>query len=269
MHMKLFDSHTHLNDEQIYNQRQILIENFISQWWSWLIIPWVSEDRNSRWIEIVKEYQDKILIWANIWVHPSEVCEGKIDETSIQSKYDYLKNTIENNKQQIVWIGECWIDLHYPWAEKTIQLQKKLFAMQCELAQEFWLPLIIHSRNDFESTIDVLKDFKTLKLYFHCYWYWPQEIKYIQKNYPNYYIWFAWNVTYPKATTLRDSLKEIELSNLLIETDSPYLAPQKLRWTINNPANVKLIYEFISEFLWIEKEILAQQLESNFMKLFF
>lgn len=267
--MNFFDSHTHLNDVSIYDKREEYLNDFLNIWWKWLIIPWVDEFRNERGISVCKEFADKVLIGCNIGFHPSEVCEWKIFEKDILSKLDYLKTLYKQNKDTIVWIWECGIDLHYDWAQETIFVQKQLFDMQCAFAQEQNLPVVIHSRDDFNSTMDVLKNYKNSLIYFHCYGYWADEIKYIQNNFSNFYIWFAWNVTYPKAFPLRDALSQLDLTNILLETDAPYLAPQKLRWTINYPANVKHIYDFVSDYLKIEPEVLSAQLGKNFMKLFF
>lgn len=80
-----------------------------------------------------------------------------------------LEKLYTENKEYIIAIGECGIDVHYPNGAATIELQKKLFRKQCLLAQTLKLPIVIHSRDDFQSTFDIIKEFKNEKIYFHCY----------------------------------------------------------------------------------------------------
>ncbi len=177
---------------------------------------------------------------------------------------EMLRDFVLENTAYIFGIGECGIDLHYPGAKEKLDLQKHLFGLQCELAQEFGLPLVIHSRDAFKQTFDVVKNFKNLKIYFHCWWYWPDEVKKVLDSFDNVWIWFAWNVTYPKANNLRQSLEIVPLDHLVLETDAPYLAPQKVRWKQNQPAYICYIYEFVAEFRSVDLEKVAKKMEENF-----
>lgn len=104
-----------------------------------------------------------------------------------------------------------------------------MFRMQCELAKELQLPIVIHSRNDFASTFEVIKEFKDEKIYFHCYGYGAEEVKILQEYFPQIWFGFCGNVTYPKAQQLRDALLECNVGNIVFETDAPWLSPQVLR----------------------------------------
>ena len=108
---------------------------------------------------------------ATIGYHPSEVCFGNITKENIDERISTLRKLYDENKEHIIAIGECGIDTHYPDGSSNIALQKELFKAQCEIAKEFDLPIVIHSRDDFESTFDVIQEFKDEKIYFHCYGY--------------------------------------------------------------------------------------------------
>lgn len=82
------------------------------------------------------------------------------------------------------------------------------------------------------------------------------------------YIGFCGNVTYKKADELRETIKIVPLTQLLLETDAPWLSPQAVRGTTNHPANVRYIYEFVSEILHVEKNLLSRQIEDNFMRVY-
>jgi TatD DNase family protein len=136
------------------------------------------------------------------------------------------------------------------------------------LAKEFWLPIVIHSRDDFDTTMEVLENFKELKIYFHCRWYGPKEIEKVQNNFNNIWIGFCGNITYPKAQNIRDSLLACDIDNILVETDAPYLSPQNLRGETNSPANIMYTYKFISNEIKLDIDYLISKIENNFKKLY-
>ncbi|MBU0626601.1 TatD family hydrolase [Patescibacteria group bacterium] len=87
---------------------------------------------------------------------------------NISSKIKELRDLIENNRQYVVAVGECGIDLHFTDTPENFSIQKELFIAQCELARELQLPLMVHSRDAFDQTMDVLKNYQDLVVYFHC-----------------------------------------------------------------------------------------------------
>lgn len=266
-----YDTHTHLNDEKLYANRRTHLLHFIDIWWKWLVNVWVDEKRNERAIEIARvANQEKIdcRVKATIGYHPSEVCFGNITRENIDVKIDSLRTLYEENKEYIVAIGECGIDTHYPDGSDNIELQKELFRRQCEFAKEVWLPIVIHSRDDFASTLEVIEEFADQRIYFHCYGYGADEIKILRGKMKRLWIGFCGNVTYPKAQPLRDALLACDMSNIVFETDAPYLSPQKVRWEMNEPAHVKYIYEFVSELKEIDLQELWEKITENVRALY-
>jgi len=116
--------------------------------------------------------------------------------------------------------------------------------------------------------LEILNNYKDLTIYFHCWGYGPKEFEILNSKFNNLYVGFCGNVTYKKTEELRETLKIVPLIQLLLETDAPYLTPQIIRGTDNQPANVKYLYEFVSEFLPINSEALFQQVEANFHTLY-
>lgn len=174
----------------------------------------------------------------------------------------------EENKEYIVAIGECGIDTYYPGSEDSLESQKKLFIAQCDLAKELDLPLMVHIRKDFDSAFEILQHYRDLTVYIHCRGFGPDEFRMLSAEFRNLYIGFCGNVTYKNAQALRDTLKIIPLDRLLLETDAPWLSPQVVRGTVNHPANVKYIYDFVADYLDIAPEALAQQVEANFRSIY-
>lgn len=269
--MRLIDAHTHLNTTPLVNDRTWYLQKFIDAGGVGLVNFWASESYNIQWIDIAKVAQKEFpscIVKMALWWHPLECVERIITVQNIFEKMQQLRTLYVDNKEYIVAIGETWIDLHYPNGIETLEVQKNLFVQHCNLAREIWLPLVVHSRDAFNETLEVLRNYKDLTIYFHCWGYWPQEFEMLHSIFEKLFIGFCGNVTYKKAYNLRETLQIVPLTQLLLETDAPYLAPQVVRWETNHPAYIKYLYEYVAEFLGIEKNILSQHIEYNFKCLY-
>jgi len=163
-------------------------------------------------------------------------------------------------------IGEIGLDYHHAYG--TPQQQQKLFADQLELAHHYKKPVLIHSRNAFEDTLTILKNFHPgTSVILHCFGYGAKELEkflFLDKI----YVSFAGNVTYPSAHALREALKLTPQERLFLETDAPYLAPIPMRGKKNLPTYIEYTYRFVAEFLTIPLDDLCKQIETNFSKVF-
>ena len=276
----MYDSHTHLNAPQLFWDYKKYIENFKNAWWKKLVNVWVDFSRTERALEIERNFPDVCL--STWWFHPTEpifkykdwkyeFSEGKLVswEKYLELAKNYLEKLILDKK--IVAIGECGIDYHYfenlnKWQTKqeVIEQQNSLFLMQLDLAKKYNLPIVIHSRDAFYETCELLENYKDLKIYFHCWGYGPEEVKYAQKNYKNLWIGYDGNITYKKADDLRESIKVTDLDKILLETDAPYLTPQITRKEMNQPANVRYIYDYVAELLKLSRKELNFTIKTNF-----
>jgi len=269
--MVLIDSHTHLNDPKLFENRESYVTQFVDKGGTDMVNVGASPVYNLNAIHIAQKWEQKPLgcnIYASVGLHPYEVVASETSESSLQADIEDIVKLVETNRKYIVAIGECGIDLHYPWSESTLKLQQTLFEKQCELAQKLELPLIIHSRDAFDETMQILEWFKNLKIYFHCRGYWIDEITLVQEKFKKLRIWFCGNVTYKNANKLRDSLNAVDINNLLLETDAPYLAAQAVRWQTNHPALISHLYDFVAEYLWINMLELQKITKNNFIWLY-
>lgn len=294
--MKLYDSHTHLNAEPLLQDWQSYIQKFVDIGGVGLVNSWASEAYNVQGIEIAKHVErlrnwdkplrpsdtspyppswtsqgremEDVVIKATVGWHPDSCTTGDITEENLQQKILDLKLLYEENTDVVVAIGECGIDTYYPGSEDFLSLQKRLFTLQCDLAKELNLPLMVHIRRDFLSAFEILKNYHDMTIYIHCWWFGPEEVEILKREsvelWWNLFIGFCGNVTYKNAQNLRDSLSILPLDQLLLETDAPWLSPQVVRGTTNHPANVKYIYEFVADYLHMDSEQLALQIEKNF-----
>ncbi|HKL43712.1 MAG TPA: TatD family hydrolase [Candidatus Absconditabacterales bacterium] len=261
------DSHTHLNSPKLFENWKEHVLDFEKIGGKYLVNTGADDEYNKNGLIISKEYKGKCFVGSTIGYHPSEAIFEKINKENIEDEIEKLKSLYLKNTKYIVAIGEAGIDTHYD-GEKKLELQKELLEMQCKLAEEFNLPIVIHSRDDFDSTIEVLEKYKYLKIYFHCRGYGPEEIEKIQNTFENVWIGFCGNISYPKAQNIRDSLRVTKLNNILLETDAPYLPPQQFRGKTNYPSYVKEIYNFVGEEIKINNNELQKIVKENFQRLY-
>lgn len=264
----LYDSHTHLNSPELFPDFEEYVQNFKDAWWKKLINVWVDKERSIRWFKIQEKFPN--ICYSSAWFHPSESIFNKDfrkdPENYLKSAEEFIQESID--KWLIVAIWECGLDYHYNVDPLAISLQKILFKTQLDLSERNKIPVIVHSRDAFEDSIEILKKYKDIKINLHCWWYGPEEIEVVQSTFPNIRIWFDWNISYKNANKLRESLIKANIENILIETDAPYLSPQVVRKERNQPANIRYIYEYISNLLNIQETSLEKQIEKNFKELF-
>lgn len=190
-----------------------------------------------------------------------------------------LRQSIQGKK--IVAIGECGLDHHWnpsgadgrcesDFDEKTYKGEKELFQMQLEFAKELKLPVIIHSRDAFEDTLDCLKNVGYHNGIVHCYSYSIEEAKKFLDL--GWYIAFGGATTYTKKAKLDDMkalLQFVPEDRFLCETDAPYLAPVPFRGQSNNPVLVEEVYKFIAQLRGTTPEALSELVDENIDTLFF
>ena len=182
--------------------------------------------------------------------------------------------------RRIVAVGECGIDHHWnpsgedgrcesDFDEKTYRGERELFEAQLQLARELSLPVIVHSRDGFEDTLDCIKNVGYDCGIIHCYSYGIEEARAFLER--GWYIAFGGAVTYNKKAKLeavKELLRFVPADRFLCETDAPYLAPVPLRGTVNTPVNVEHVYRFAAETRGISPEELSATVDQNIRSLF-
>lgn len=252
------DTHAHIHDDEYGRQ----VEEFISL---------AKENNVFRCITIGIDYKNSISavenakkhtgLYAAIGLHPEYA-----DKYNKEADYERFHNLAKDEK--VLAVGETGLDFYYennPAKEKQVEVFEDMIDIACKLNK----PIVIHSRNAAEETLQVLnnalKKYDNLKGIFHCFDGSMQVIDWVKEH--NFYISYAGNVTFKNAENLRVALKNTPLNKLLIETDSPYLAPVPVRGKKNMPANVFYTGKFISEYINISIYELSKLLEENFTNL--
>ena len=244
----LIDSHCHLVNEDY--DIDAVIDRASHANVKYLIVSGSEREDNKLNIDLINKYDN---IFLSVGFHPSMALD--ITEEDYVNLEQYIK--ISN---KVVSIGEIGLDYHY--GKEDAEEQKKLFRMQLDIAKKYNKPVVIHTRDAFLDTYNILKEYDLCGV-IHCFSGSLETAKqYIGLG---YYLGIGGVVTF-KNSKLKDVLKEIGLDRVIFETDSPYLSP--LRGKKNEPANVKLICQFVSDFLNVPYDEVASITSSNSMKLF-
>ena len=247
----LIDTHCHL-EKKDYPNRDEIINHMGSN------IMIASSDRLESAIEVdglTKEYDN---IYGTIGFHPNEL-ENFNDETFTQ-----LENLLENKK--IVGIGEIGLDYHYGDEDK--EKQKEAFIKQIELAIKHNLPIVIHSRDAAYDTLEIIKKYPNLKIDMHCYGYSLEIAKELLKINPNIKFGIGGVLTFKNSKKLKEVVNYLDMKNILLETDCPYLSPEPLRGTKNEPCNVKYVAEYLANLKNLPIEKIEEITSKNAMEQF-
>lgn len=205
-------------------------------------------------VELASKYDN---VYAAVGFHPYEA------DTTSDEDIRTLESYIISCKK-VVAVGETGLDFYKNTASKDNQY--RCFILQVELAKKLNLPVIIHSREANSEMSQLIKLENISNGVMHCFGGDYHLLKTALDS--GLYISFAGNITYPKADNLREMLRYVPADRLLLETDSPYLAPQKVRGQKNIPVNVKYIYQFVADILKIDMENLMETVYNNTRRLF-
>lgn len=264
----LIDSHAHLYFPGLLEDFEGVLKRAIGAGVNYIINIGTDIETSQKALAQAKQaLENNIQIYSTIGIHPHDVIDS-LTNTSIQEFINQLEQLYLNNKEKIIAVGECGLDFSTSPQDDTKNIQIKLFKAQIDLAKKLNLPLIIHCRDAWDEMLNHLC-FTSDVVHngvFHCY-SGDLEITKRVLNTP-LFISFAGNITYPKNEGLRESAKIIPLDRILLETDSPFLAPQKYRGKTNEPSFVTEVAKCLSEIKNISLEELVNQTNQNSMKLF-
>ena len=256
--MEYFETHAHYDDEKFKNEENEVIEKIYKSGVTKCVNVGCSIETSERSIEFAKEYD---FMYAICGIHPSEISDT---EEQIENDTKIIEKMALNNKK-IIAIGEIGLDYHYDGI--NIEMQKKAFISQIELANKLKLPIAIHTRDAIDDTINIIKNYDFLNGgILHCCPFNRELVKQGLKQ--GLHIAFGGTCTFKSSKNAPKIVEMVPMDRMLIETDSPYLAPEPVRGTRNDSSNLKYIVQKLAEFKGEEAEVIAKATFENATKLF-
>jgi len=243
--MELIDTHCHLAFKPLIGD----IDNVLKRSIDASVTSWINVGTDMPQNQIAAELADKFdNLYAAIGIHPHDA------KNVTDHDFDELKTLAQNKK--VLAIGETGLDFHYNFSKPD--LQKKIFTKHLELAARLNLPVIIHSRQAFDDTVETLKPFAgSLKgVVFHCFSGTSSQAEIILDL--GFHISFTGVVTFKNAHTVTQAAKIVPLDRLMLETDCPYMSPEPMRkQKTNEPALMIHTAKFLADLKNIDLNDLA------------
>lgn len=251
----IFESHAHYDDEKFDEDRDSLLASMQENGIEYIINVGANLATTQKTIELTEQYP---FIYGAVGVHPSDTAELN------EENFAWLKSRCGLPK--VAAVGEIGLD--YYWDEPDREIQKKWFKRQLELAAEETLPVIIHSRDAAKDTVDIMKELECEKIggVVHCFSYSKEIAREVLDM--GFYLGIGGVVTFQNAKAIKEVVAYAPLDRILLETDSPYLAPVPHRGKRNSSLYIPLIAEEIAKIKGTSCEEIISVTNRNTKSLF-
>ena len=249
--MRLIDSHAHLTSEEFNEDRLFILRDLSNFSIEAVINPGVNLENSRENVRLAKEFKN---FFAQVGIHPpdvSEMGENDLAEIEILAK-------------DAVAIGEIGLD--YYWTTETKELQKEVFINQLEMARRLNKPVVIHNREATEDIIDILKDYTDLKVQIHCFSTDEKSLKTFMDW--GFYISIGGVVTYGNGYNEKQAAALVPIERVMLETDSPYLTPDRYRGVRNDPRKIIEVARKIAEIRGMKLSKVAKWTTKNAREFF-
>lgn len=249
----LIDTHSHLNHENFALDLAETVERTLQAGVEKILVAAYDMPSSEQAIKMAEEFD---CIAASVGIHPHDA------KTMDEHNFARIKELASHPK--VLAIGEIGLDFHYNFSPPD--KQEEAFRLQVRLAHELDLPIIVHSREAGEETLAVLRSEPRVRGVFHCF---SENVEYVKRVVEmGYYIGIDGPVTYKRSDELREVVKWTPLDRLLVETDCPYLSPQRFRGKRNEPAYVVYVAEKVAEVKGLSFDEVAEATTRNAYELF-
>jgi len=253
--MTITDTHTHLYSEAFDDDRNEMIERAIENNVTRFFIPAIDSSYTEAMFKLEKDFPENVFLMAGL--HPTSVKDNFGEELN------HVEKLLAGRR---FWaIGEIGIDLY--WDKSTLEIQKRAFKHQIGLAKQYKLPIVIHCRESFDEIFEVLEEEKSEELFgiFHCFTgTLAQARRAISLNMK---LGIGGVVTF-KNGGIDQFINQIDLKHIVLETDSPYLAPKPYRGKRNESSYILMVLEKLSELYGLPKEAIAEITTQNSKDIF-
>ena len=251
----IFESHAHYDDEAFDDDREELLTSLKEHGIGNVINVGASLAGCKKTLELMEKYP---FLYGAMGVHPGETAE--LDEDGLAWLHQQC------SRDKVVAVGEIGLDYH--WKEPEIPVQKRWFVRQLELAREVGLPAIIHSREAAKDPLDIMQALHAEELggVVHCYSY----TKEMAREYLNmdFYFGIGGVITFKNSRKLKEAVEYIPLERILLETDSPYLAPEPNRGRRNSSLNLPHVAQEVARLKGVPYQEVVEVTRKNAEALF-
>ena len=253
----IFESHAHYDDSKFDDDREELLSSMQENGIEKIINIGCSIESCKSTLELTKQYP---FVYGAMGIHPSDI--GDLNEDT----FLWLKEQVK--KEKVVAVGEIGLDYYWDKEPNVQENQRYWFKRQLELAAEASLPVIIHSRDAAQDTMEIMTEAakKNIRGVIHCYSYSPEmALEYVKLG---YYIGVGGVVTFKNAKKLVQTVSELPLDRILLETDCPYMAPEPHRGTRNDSSNIPYVISKIAEIKGTTPDEVERTTRANAFELF-
>ena len=252
----MIDTHTHLYSEEFNEDRNLVIERALEKGVTHFFLPAIDSETHEKMLKLESEFPENIT--AIMGLHPCSV-----RPESWEKELEMVKNYLD--KRDFVAIGEIGIDLY--WDQSTLDIQVKAFEFKIDWAIEKDIPIVIHTRNSFDEVFEVLERKKHPKLrgIFHCF---SGDLGQAKHAISLQFLLGIGGVVTFKNGKIDQFLKEIPLENIVLETDSPYLAPVPFRGKRNESSYVNLVAEKLVDIYGVDFSVIDRITSENAKRIF-
>lgn len=252
----IFDTHAHYNDSQFDDDRDELLMSMAENNIGLIMNACSSLDEMSSILEMAEKYP---FVYSAVGIHPEAVLTA--DSNYLDKIRDYAKH------EKVKAIGEIGLDYH--WTTQNKREQQRILGEQIDLARDINLPVIIHDREAHNDTLNILKEHKAYDCggVFHCYSGSAQMVREIVDKL-DMYISFGGTITFKNANKPREAAKAVPLDKLLIETDSPYLAPTPYRGKRNSSLYLPQVINMLAQIHSVTPDEIERITAENGKRLF-
>jgi TatD DNase family protein len=253
----MVDTHCHIHSEEFDENREQLLQELQAHSIQAIVVGTSIED-SKKAIQLASKTS---FLYASLGVHPHEY--ERIDIATVRKDLNTLLQT-----NSITAMGETGFDFYYHKSEEVREQQEALFRLHIELALLYNKPLIIHTRDSFEETFQVLSEYKDLTVILHCFTGTSDWVYTFNTLSHRIYFSFSGIITFNNASSIQEAVKIVPESQLLVETDAPYLAPIPYRGKQNSPLFLIHTINKIAELREVDIQKLIEILDSNAKKAF-
>lgn len=271
----LIDIHAHIDDDKLKDDVENVVKRASEAGVKYIVNATCDIDSINDTLALVKKFEN---VYATLGIHPQALFEYN----------DEVENMIyaEKDNPKVIGVGEIGLDYHdmetqiayikqsYPQyqniaEDEVIKVQKDIFIKQIKLASKINLPIVVHSRDATQDTLEIIKEYAAIlpqKGLIHCF----SGSAEIAREYfkLGFYISVGGSVTFKNARNIPEVLRQCGIDNVMLETDCPYLCPEPYRGQINEPKNVVLVNDKIADLLDMDYKEVEEKTTANARKLF-